>query len=78
MPENAVPPSVGRNIREFVSSDGYKTDLPLFRPANDGRVQLLESAWKKMIGINGVRVNGVGFEECPVADICKWIWFGVA
>ena len=68
---NDVPPSVANKLREFVASDGYKTDLPLFRPASDAKVKLLNDAWKSALGINGVPISPIGLPTAEfTGDVC--------
>ena len=70
----SLPPTTRRLIRDFVSVDGYKTDLPLFRPCGDARGALLQDAWKTVLGINGAPCSPLGMGnaggETYSSDVC--------
>lgn len=66
-----VPLTVGIRIREFVANDGFKTNLPLFRPVGDEKAKLLNEVWKSSVGINSAPVCPLGLPDHSfTGDVC--------
>lgn len=54
---NFLAPSCARKIKDFVATDGYKTNLPAFRIMADSKADLMQQAWKHACPVSSVKVN---------------------
>jgi hypothetical protein len=64
-----LAPSKARIIKDFVSMDGYQTNLPVFSVKADAKAALMAQAWSTISPVNNVKIGGSS-EHCQNVNVC--------